>query len=215
MNLVFLGMPGAGKGTYADILAEETDIPHLSTGEIIRVSAANGDPLGVKATEFQEKGIYVPDEIVVGIFEKRLKEADCKNGFILDNFPGNVSQAKAIEGRIRIDRVLYYETSEDVRIHRISGRLTCRKCGQIYHKVEVPSKKKGICDTCGGELYQRADQKPKVLKQRFKEYEKQLGPLIEYYKKSGLLRVIDANKSIRIARDEIMGNTKKAIQDLM
>ena len=215
MNLVFLGMPGVGKGTYADILSEELGIPHLSTGVIIREAAAKKDPLGIKALEYANRGEYSPDEIVVGIFEKRLKQPDCKRGFILDNFPGNLPQAKAIEGRIKIDRVLYFETTEDVRIHRISGRRECKKCGRIYHIVEVPPKKKGVCDVCGGELYQRADQKPKVLKQRFKTYEKELGPLIDYYKKKGPLRIVDANESIRIAEEQIMGDIKKAIADLM
>ncbi|MBW2970561.1 nucleoside monophosphate kinase [Candidatus Woesearchaeota archaeon] len=214
MNLVFIAMPAAGKGTYAQILCEELGIPHLSTGELIRELAAAGDKLGKEAIEYNNRGVYAPDELVIKIWEKRLHQPDARNGAIMDNFPGNVSQAKAIEGRIKVDRVLFFDAPEDVRIYRITGRLTCRKCGQIYHEVEVKPKKKGVCDLCGGELYKREDQQLDVVKKRFDTYEKEITPLVEFYSKKGLLRVIDSSKSIRVAREEIMGNIHKAIEDL-
>ncbi len=214
MKLVFIAMPAAGKGTYAEILKKDLNIPHLSFGQITRVAAANGDATAIKAVEYQNKGLYTPDDIVVEIFKKRLSEPDCENGFILDSTPGNVAQAKAFEDFVKIDRVLFFDAPFDVRMHRITGRLTCKECGQIYHKIEVPPKQEGVCDKCGGELYQRADQQEDVVKKRFETYEKMIRPLVEYYKENGLLRTVDSSKSIRVAKDQIMGDIHKAIEDL-
>ena len=196
MNLVFLGMPGAGKGTYAGIIGAKYRLAQLSVGEIIRSAAAKGNKVAIDALELAKKGVYATDDQVIYLVSERLKEPDCKNGVIFDNFPGNLSQAQANEGKIHLDKVFFFKADDEVLIDRLSGRLTCRKCGAIYHVKNIPPKVAGVCDKCGGELYTRDDQKPEVVKQRLQTYRKQLAPLPEYFKEKGILVELDSNAPI-------------------
>ncbi|HII30285.1 adenylate kinase [Candidatus Woesearchaeota archaeon CG10_big_fil_rev_8_21_14_0_10_47_5] len=211
MIVVLLGLPAAGKGTYAGILQKTYRWPHISAGELLRQAAASGSSSGVKAKGYMDKGMYVPDDIVVSIVKERLSMDDCRKGAFLDNFPGNVNQARASEGIINISLVIYFNASKDTIIGRLTGRLTCRKCGAIYHVNNIPPKKDGVCDKCGGELYQRADQTPGAIEQRLKTYSKELMPLIEYFKGKGLLVEVDSNPPIDEV-DRIIKPALKAIK---
>lgn len=195
MNLILLGPPGAGKGTQAQMISERYHIPQISTGDILRKAVKENTPLGRKAKEFMERGELVPDEIVVGIVEQRLKQSDCERGFILDGFPRTRQQAEALQTILAnigkaIHHVINIEVEDEELIRRLSGRRTCRDCGAMFHLVFAPPKKEGICDRCGGTLYQREDDKEETIKIRLKEYERQTAPLIEYYQEKKTLRSI-------------------------
>jgi adenylate kinase len=193
LNIVLLGPPGIGKGTYAGILSKKYNIPHISTGQIFRDEIQKGSELGKKVESFISKGDLVPDEITIEVVKVRLKEEDCKNGFLLDGFPRTIPQAEALEKIIKIDKVLNFVASEKTITERLSWRRTCSKCGAVYHLKNIPPKVDGICDKCGGKLYQRSDETPEAIKVRMKEYEKKTKPLIDFYKKKKLLADIDAN----------------------
>ncbi len=182
MNIIALGAPGVGKGTYTGLMAETFRLPHISTGDMFRENIKGNTEIGIKAKEYMDKGFLVPDEIVIGMLKERIKKDDCKDGFILDGFPRTIPQADALKKIAKIDKVLNFVASEEVIIERLSGRRVCRKCGAIYHIKNVPPKKPGICDSCGGEIYQREDDKEEVIRSRLKEYEAKTAPLIEYYK---------------------------------
>jgi len=189
MRLIFLGPPGVGKGTHAEDVAKHYGIPKISTGDIFREEMKKGTELGKKVAEFINRGELVPDDITIKILQERISKPDCAKGFILDGFPRTIPQAEALDKIAKIDLVINFTASKEVIIERISGRLTCRKCGAIFHKTSkglVP-KKPGICDYCGGELYQREDQKPEAVKRRLEVYEEQTKPLIDYYRKKGIL----------------------------
>jgi len=196
VNIVLLGPPGVGKGTYADILSKRYNIPHISTGQLFRDAIKNKTELGKKVDEYVNRGDLVPDEIVIQIVRERLEKDDCKNGFLLDGFPRTIPQAEALEKFKKTNKVLNFVASEGVILERLGGRRTCRKCGAIFHVKNVPPKVSGICDYCGGELYQREDEKPEAVKIRMAEYSKKTKPLIDYYSKKGLLANIDANYPI-------------------
>lgn len=189
-RLVLLGPPGAGKGTQAVKIAEKYQIPHISTGDIFRKNVKEGTPLGKKAKEYMDKGELVPDELVVELVTDRLDAADCKNGFLLDGFPRTVFQAEKLdqyleaEG-IALDKVIDISADEDILLERMIGRRVCRACGAPYHIKNMPPKKEGICDICGGEVYQRADDTEETVRNRFQVYQKQTMPLIAYYEKLG------------------------------
>jgi len=196
VNIVLLGSPGVGKGTYAGILSKKYNIPHISTGQLFRDSVKNKTELGKKVEEYINRGDLVPDEIVIQIVRDRLEKDDCKNGFLLDGFPRTIPQAEAIETFKKIDKVLNFVASEEEILNRLGGRRTCRKCGGIFHIKNIPPKVSGVCDNCGGELYQREDEKPEAVKIRMTEYNEKTKPLIDYYSNKGLLANIDANYPI-------------------
>jgi adenylate kinase len=201
MNIVFLGPPGAGKGTQAKILIERYGIPQISTGDMLREHRAKGTELGKKAQEYMDKGQLVPDEIILGMVKERLSQPDCQKGFILDGFPRTVAQAEALDKLLsemgkKLDFALALIVPDDLLVERLTGRRTCKICGMMYHIKYKPPKVEGKCDVCGGELYQRPDDNEETVRNRLKVYHEQTAPLIEYYKNKGILREIDGSKSI-------------------
>ncbi|MEM4541487.1 MAG: adenylate kinase [Archaeoglobaceae archaeon] len=214
MKIILLGAPGAGKGTQAKFLAEKYGIPQISTGDMLREAVEKSTELGKKAKEYMNQGKLVPDEIVVGIVKERLKQKDCERGFILDGFPRTIAQAEALDAMMvelgkKIDAVINIHVSEDEIVKRIVNRRICRKCGAIYHLIYDPPKKNGVCDKCGGELYQRDDDKEEVVRERFKVYRKNTEPLIEYYKRKGILFDVDGTKDIEKVKAEILSILEK------
>ena len=195
MNLILLGPPGAGKGTQAQRIVDRYHIPQISTGDILRAAVKESTPLGMKAKGFMDQGQLVPDEIVIGIIEERLKAKDCDPGFTLDGFPRTIPQAEALQPILtniekKIDHVINIEVDPEELVRRLTGRRTCKNCGAMFHLFFQPPKKEGICDRCGGTLYQRADDKEETIRTRLKEYEKQTAPLIQYYQGKKTLRSI-------------------------
>lgn len=189
-RLVLLGPPGAGKGTQAVKIAEKYNIPHISTGDIFRKNVKEGTPLGKKAKEFMDSGALVPDELVVALVEDRLKAPDCQDGFLLDGFPRTIYQAEALDECLakmgtKLDHVINLCVDEAELLDRMIGRRVCRQCGTPYHVTNMPPKVEGVCDSCGGEVYQRADDTEETVKNRFKVYQDQTSPLISYYEESG------------------------------
>lgn len=206
LKLILLGSPGVGKGTYTQDLIHLLHLVHVSTGDLFRENIKQGTPLGKKAKEYMDKGQLVPDSVTIEMLQERLTKEDCrKKGFILDGFPRTVPQAEALAGMTAIDRVVSFQADHQVIIGRLSGRIVCRKCGYIYHLVNLPPKTKGICDKDSDELYQRADDRPEAIEARLKEYEQKTMPLVAYYQKKGLLREVAVN--------EDYGKFKKIIQD--
>ncbi|NIO22947.1 MAG: adenylate kinase [Candidatus Aenigmarchaeota archaeon] len=191
MNIIFLGPPGIGKGTHAEIVSKKHGIPRISTGEILREEIKKRTDLGKEAKTYMDTGGLVPDELVIDIFRERIGREDCRKGFILDGFPRTVTQAEELERITHIDFVLNLVAPHRVIIERITGRLTCRKCGAIYHAKNIRPKSEGVCDTCGGELYQREDQKEEAVEKRLELYEKRTKPLIEYYQRKGILKDVN------------------------
>ena len=213
MNIVVLGQPGVGKGTYTEILVRKYKIPRISTGDMFREEIKKNTKLGNKVKNYVNSGGLVPDEITIPILLKRLGKKDCKNGFFLDGFPRTVPQAEMLEKFIKIDKVLNFVASEKEIIDRLSGRRVCRKCGSIYHIKNMPPKLEGVCDKCGGELYQRADDIPETIKVRVKEYLEKTKPLTDFYMKKGILANIDANPSIEEV-DKIISQCDKALSEI-
>ena len=208
MNIVLLGSPGVGKGTYAKILSEKHKLLHISTGDMFREEVKNNTDLGKKAKSFMDKGLLVPDEVTTEMLEERLKKNDTKKGFLLDGFPRTIAQAESFGKISKIGIVLNFSAPEEVIVQRISGRRTCRSCGATFHVRNIPPKKAGICDKCGGELYQREDEKPEAVKKRLDVYKKQTEPLVDYYKKKGNLKEIDASRSV----DEVIGEIGEVLK---
>lgn len=204
LNLVLLGAPGAGKGTQSKRLVERYGIPQISTGDILREAVKNGTPLGVQAKSFMDRGALVPDEVVIGIVRDRCQREDCGEGFILDGFPRTTAQADALSALgIRIDNAIDIRVSKDFLVKRLSGRRVCKSCGDAYHLEFNPSKTDGRCDKCGGELFQRDDDREEVVLKRLETYENQTSPLVEYYKKKGLLHTINGEGDIEAVFDDI------------
>lgn len=197
MNIIFFGPPGAGKGTQAEIISKELNIPTISTGAIIREAIKNGTEMGLAAKSAMESGALVSDEIVIGIIKDRLAEPDCVNGFILDGFPRTIPQAIALEKLgVQIDVVLSLEVSDETIIGRMSGRRVCGKCGATYHIQSNPSKDNKTCDKCGSELTMRKDDDPAVVKSRLETYHKETEPLLDYYKKKGIVKTVIGQESL-------------------
>ncbi len=195
MRLVLLGAPGAGKGTQAKMLIEKYKIPQISTGDILRKAVADSTPLGKEAKVIMDKGELVPDKIVLGLVEERVKQDDCKKGFILDGFPRNTAQAEALDKmlnamRLPIDSALSVDVPKNDLMKRLTGRRTCKNCQQMYNVYYSPPKKDALCDKCGGELFQRGDDKEDTIKKRLDVYDAQTAPLIDYYKKKGILKSV-------------------------
>jgi len=192
MKLILLGAPGAGKGTQAERLCRELNIPTISTGNILRAAIKNGTPTGMKAKAFMDAGKLVPDDVIIGIITDRLAEKDCANGFILDGVPRTIAQAEALEkAGIHFDAVISIEIADEEILTRMSGRRVCENCGASYHLVAVPPKVAGICDVCGGKLVQRKDDAPETVRARLEVYHKETEPLKDFYKQRGLLKPVD------------------------
>ncbi|GGQ62037.1 adenylate kinase [Kitasatospora griseola] len=198
MRIVLVGPPGAGKGTQAHVLAKTLSIPHISTGDLFRANISQGTPLGVEAKSYMDAGRLVPDEVTIGMAKDRMLQEDAANGFLLDGFPRNLGQAEALdafltEQGIALDGVLDLEVSEDEVVKRIAGRRLCRKNGaHVFHVVYNPPKTEGVCDECGGELYQRSDDTEEAVRVRLEEYHSKTEPIIGYYQEQGLLVTIPA-----------------------
>ena len=219
MMIVFLGPPGAGKGTQAEMISKEKKIPHISSGNLLREAVEAGTETGKKARNYIEKGLLVPDQIVVDIIKDRILKNDCKVGFVLDGFPRTLSQAKVLDEMLRnlgnsLDMVFYFSVSKESVVQRLSGRLICGACGANYHKIYVPSSKDGVCDKCGGKLNQRADDKPETVLERLRVYHEQTEGLIEYYKKSGILREISSDDArIKMITVKILDTINSTMQE--
>ncbi len=204
MKLILLGAPGAGKGTQAEILSRELNIPTISTGNILRAAMKNGTPVGLKAKAFVEAGQLVPDDVIIGIVEERLAQDDCINGYILDGVPRTIPQAEALEERgIAVDCALSIEISDDEIVKRMSGRRTCKECSQTFHIISNPPKKEGICDFCGGELTIRKDDAPETVKARLAVYHAETEPLKAFYEARGKLKTVSNMPTIEETTDEI------------
>ena len=210
MKLIFLGAPGAGKGTQAEIIAAELKIPTISTGNIIREALANGTEMGLKAKSFIEAGKLVPDDVVIGIIKERLADEDCNNGFILDGFPRTIPQAEALDNMgIIIDKVVDIDVPDENIVNRMSGRRVCKTCGSSYHIENKKPKVEGVCDACGGELQIRKDDAPETVLDRLNVYHEQTEPLKDYYAKCGKLRSVEGTAPIK----EITASILKVLED--
>ncbi len=210
LNLVLFGPPGAGKGTQATNLIEKYKLVHLSTGDILRGELAAKSPLGLEAKKYMDKGELVPDSLVIEIAKERLDRDDCREGFLLDGFPRTVTQAKALDDHLamkdkKIDHVLDIKVEKEELIIRLTGRRVCRNCGATYHAVNIPPKEEGICDICGGELYQRADDNRETVENRIEVYKSQTAPLINYYEKQGNIKHFDGSIGLENLFAEITG----------
>lgn len=193
MKIILLGAPGAGKGTQAEKIREHFKIIQISTGDLIRQEMKNNTDVGRKAQKYMDSGELVPDDIVIDMLKDRIKEDDCKNGYILDGFPRTVVQAEALDHMgINIDKVIDIRVDDQTITQRLSGRRICSRCGSSYHLQYNPTKKEGICDKCGGKLIIREDDHPDTVKERLQIYHKRTEPLIDFYQKRGLLKVINA-----------------------
>ena len=205
MKLILLGAPGAGKGTQADILCKELDIPTISTGNILRAAIKAGTETGKQAEAYMKAGKLVPDEVIIGIIHDRVAEDDCKNGYILDGVPRTIAQAESLEkAGIVFDDVISIEISDEVIMERMSGRRVCEHCGASYHLVAVPPKQEGICDKCGGKLIQRHDDEPETVKHRLEVYHQETEPLKEFYAKRGLLKSVENQPTVAETSEAIL-----------
>lgn len=210
MNLILLGAPGAGKGTQAEKICEKLSIPAISTGNILREAIKNATEMGLKAKSFIDAGALVPDEVVIGIIDERLKEDDCKNGFILDGFPRTIPQAEALDKMgVRIDKVIDISVPDEKIATRLSGRRVCLKCGATYHTEFKKPKTADVCDACGDDLVQRKDDMPETVLDRLKTYHEQTEPLEGYYAEKGILRVVEGQEEVA----DTTALTFKALED--
>jgi len=209
VNLILLGPPGSGKGTQASLLIQKFNIPHISTGDILRGAIAAGTSLGKQAQEYMNKGELVPDEVVIGIVEERLGEADTQEGFLLDGFPRTVAQALALDKTLKslgkeLDAVIDIEVSEEEIVQRISGRRVCADCKEVYHLVYEAPENANYCDICGGKLIQRADDMVETVKRRLQVYTTQTKPLIDFYRDKGLLRSVNGEQGVDAVFEDIV-----------
>ena len=212
MKIILMGPPGAGKGTQAEKLVEVYQIPHISTGDMFRKAQKEGTELGLKAKSYMDQGQLVPDEVTVGIVKERLAEDDCKEGFLLDGFPRTVQQADALDGILKelgmaLDRVVNIEVDKALLVDRLTGRRVCRTCGATYHVTNKAPKVEGVCDKCGGELYQRNDDKIETVSNRLDVYAAQTAPLIEYYQSKGIMSSIDGSKCM----EDVLADIRSAL----
>jgi len=208
-----MGPPGAGKGTQAALLVDHYKIPHISTGDMFREAIKQGTPLGLKAKEYMDAGALVPDEVTIGIVADRLAQPDCANGFLLDGFPRTAAQADALakilsDLNISLDGVVNIEVPEEVLLERLTGRRVCKQCAATFHTVFNPPKVEGICDKCGGELFQRSDDTIETAQNRLRVYNEQTEPLIAYYSRQGLLKRIEGDGEI----NQVFRNIVKVLE---
>ena len=210
MKLILLGAPGAGKGTQAEIISKHLSVPTISTGNIIRAALKAQTEMGIKAKEFIDKGLLVPDDVVIGIVRERLKENDCKNGFILDGFPRTVPQAQALDDMgVEIDRVIDIQVPDEKIVQRLSGRRVCGSCGASYHLLYKKPAEDGVCDDCGAQLVQRSDDKEETILERLKVYHEQTEPLVDFYRKKNKLFVVEGQEEVA----DTTALTLKALED--
>lgn len=207
MNLIFLGPPGAGKGTLAARAVDILKLPHISTGAIFRSAIAAKSPLGLKVKAIIDAGKLVDDATTIELVKERLAQDDAKKGYILDGFPRTIPQAEALAGFSKVDKVVNFDLPDSPVLERLGGRRVCRKCGFNYHALFNPPKKEGVCDACGGEVYIRDDDKPEAVQKRLEVYRDQTAPLIDFYRKKGLLVDVDASPEV----DKVVGNFKIAL----
>ncbi|GEK30767.1 adenylate kinase [Kurthia zopfii] len=203
MNIVLMGLPGAGKGTQADKIVEKYDIPHISTGDMFRAAISNSTELGLEAKSYMDKGALVPDEVTIGIVRERLSQPDCDQGFLLDGFPRTIEQAEELDNILSalgksVEHVINIEVAKDELVKRLTGRRICKVCGSSYHLIFNPPKEEGKCDKDGGELYQRADDNPETVNNRLEVNIKQSQPLLDFYKAKNVLTDIDGQKDINV-----------------
>lgn len=213
MHILLMGPPGAGKGTQAAELVKEFAIPHISTGDMFRAAIKEGTALGREAKVYMDQGKLVPDSVTIGIVRERLAKDDCKKGFILDGFPRTVEQADALDGILKdlglsLTRVLNINVPAADLIERATGRRICKKCGATYHVKFNPPKKEGVCDACGGELFQRADDTAETMKNRLSVYEASTKPLIDYYEKAGVYTEVDGRQAIEKVTADLISALK-------
>ncbi|MGA8943681.1 MAG: adenylate kinase [Thermoactinomyces sp.] len=209
MNIVLMGLPGAGKGTQAAHIVDELNIPHISTGDMFRQAVKEKTPLGLEAKSYMDQGKLVPDRVTIGIVRDRLGKDDCANGFLLDGFPRTVPQAEALDNLTAelnrpVDYVIYIDVDEDELLKRLTGRRICRDCGATYHVVFAPPKEDGVCDRCGGELYQRDDDRSETVRERLKVNLEQTEHLLRYYESTGKLHRVDGKQPIETVTNTIL-----------
>ena len=214
-RVALLGPPGAGKGTQARDLAQEWGVLHLATGDMLREAVAAGSPLGREAKGYMDQGALVPDDVIIRMMGERLGRADARPGFILDGFPRTIAQAEALAKLLKdlgqtLDTVVYFDVSEPELLRRLTGRRVCRKCGHTYHLVSNPPKRAGICDACGGELYQRDDDSEATVRNRLQVYQRQTAPLLDYYRQRNTLTTVAGEGPVAMIRDAI----RKAVGDV-
>ena len=210
---VLLGSPGAGKGTQAQRLAETLGVPHVASGDLFREHVDRGTELGREAQAYMDRGDLVPDEVTIRMVAERLARPDCASGFVLDGFPRTVAQAEALERALvkmgmALDVVPLIQVGEEVALARLAGRWTCRECGVVFHALFNPPQQAGVCDVCGGELYQRSDETPEAHRHRLQVYRDQTAPLVDYYRRSGLLVEVDGEPSI----DEVQADLGRVVE---
>ena len=205
MKLILLGAPGAGKGTQAERLCKQLNIPTISTGNILRAAIKDGTPTGLKAKSYMDAGKLVPDEVIIGIITERLAQEDCRNGYILDGVPRTIAQAEAMEkAGITFDDVISIEIADETIMQRMSGRRVCESCGASYHLVAVPPKTPGVCDNCGGKLVQRKDDAPETVKARLEVYHQEPEPLKAFYEQRGLLKPVENQSTVEGTTEAIL-----------
>lgn len=209
MNILFMGPPGAGKGTQAEAIVNQFGIPHISTGDAFRLAIKQGTPVGLKAKEYMDQGLLVPDDVTVGIVRERLQQSDCEKGFLLDGFPRTLSQAESLEELLgdlgkQLDHVINLKVDRNKLLARLTGRRLCKACGATYHVIFNPPVQEGVCDKCGGELYQRSDDNEESVGTRLDEYINKTAPLLKFYEDKGLLRQVDGEQEIGAVSEEIV-----------
>ncbi len=212
MYLILLGLPGAGKGTQAVLISQDKGLAHITSGELFRENIRQQTELGRKAQPFVEQGLLVPDELTVGMLLDRIARPDAVRGFVLDGFPRNVDQAEALDEALggegkAIDKAIYIKVSTEELVRRLSGRWNCRQCGAVYHEQSMPPKQQGVCDRCGGQLYQREDDRPDVVRTRLEVNLKQMEPLLEHYRRDGKLVEVDGGLGV----DQVKGRLLAAM----
>lgn len=215
MYIILLGLPGSGKGTQAARLAQETGLPHITTGELFRENIRRRTELGRKAQPYVENGLLVPDELTIAMLQDRISQPDCARGAILDGFPRNLDQARALDEALAqrgaaVGRVLYISVPTEEIVRRLSGRWNCRQCGAVYHEQHQPPRTPGVCDRCGGELYQREDDKPEVVRTRLEVNQRQTDALVEYYRKQGKLVEIDGARGVEAVTRDLLSGLQRA-----
>jgi adenylate kinase len=208
MRVAFLGPPGAGKGTQARELAREWGVPHMATGDMLREAVAARTPVGLEAKRYMDSGALVPDDVIIGLMRERLAQPDAVGGFLLDGFPRTIAQADSLERLLkdlshRLDALIYFDVSRPELMRRLTGRRVCRSCGHSFHLVSSPPQRAGVCDVCGGELYQRVDDSDATVRNRLEVYERQTAPLLEHYKDRGLLVHVAGEGPIDVIRNKV------------